>query len=108
MGESFSLPYDTEEVIFFSISWDGLNFTRMDYRERDWMESHATSRMSVPGRVPAYYRAENLAWPYFGPGKFTFTTYDTGIFTLYIGGSDLNGNQIAETYKMQAIINPGD
>ena len=108
LGGVFFLPYDTEEVIFFSLSYDGLNFTRLNYRERDWMELHA------PGGIPSYYRAENLAWPYFassgnsGPGQFTFTSYDTGIFTLFIGGLDASGSRVSETFKMQAIVNPSD
>lgn len=109
LGGIFFLPYDTEEVIFFSISFDGTNFIRLNYRERDWMELHSSSRMSFPGSVPSYYRAENLGWPYFGPGQFTFTSYDTGIFTLFIAGTETGtGNMVNETFKMQAIVNPGD
>ena len=108
LGGVFFLPYDCEEVIFFSISYDGSNFIRLNYRERDWMERNGGSMVSIPGGTPSYFRGENLGWPYFGPGKFTFTSYDTGIFTLYVAGSDAQDNQIAETYKMQGIINPGD
>ena len=108
LGGVFFLPYDTEEVIFFSISYDGINFIRLNYRERDWMERNGGSMVSLPGGTPSYFRAENLAWPYIGPGKFTFTSYDTGIFTLFIAGTDFSGNMVNETYKMQAIVNPGD
>jgi hypothetical protein len=103
----FFLPYDTEEVIFFSIS-NGAGFVRMNYRERDWVERHAIWQSSVPGGIPTFHRAENLAWPYFNPGQFTFTSYDTGIFTLFIGGLNSDGSRVSETYKMQAIVNPGD
>lgn len=109
LGGVFFLPYDAEEVVFFSISYDGLNFTRLNYRERDWMELHAQAPIITPGGIPAYFRAENLGWPYFNPGKFTFTSYDTGIFTLFIGGLESGtGNRVSETYKMQAIVNPAD
>lgn len=115
LGGIFFLPYDTEEVIFFSLSYDGLNYVRLNYRERDWTELHSNSRVTVPGGLPSYYRAENLAWPYLasgdgstGPSQFTFTSYDTGIFTLFIGGLDVDGNRVSETYKMQAIVNPDD
>ena len=108
LGGVFFLPYDTEEVIFFSISYDGSSFIRLNYRERDWMERNSGSMVSIPGGTPSYFRAENLAWPYIGPGKFTFTSYDTGIFTLYIAGTDVNGSMVNETFKMQAIVNPGD
>lgn len=108
-GGAFFLPYDAEEVIFFSISYDGINFIRLNYRERDWMERNGSSMVSLPGGIPSYFRAENLAWPYFSPGKFTFTSYDTGIFTLFIGGTEsLTGSRVSETYKMQAIVNPAD
>jgi hypothetical protein len=108
-GGSYFLPYDCEEVIFFSISFDGTNFVRLNYRERNWMELRGGARVSLPGSTPVYHRAENLAWPYFGPGQFTFTSYDTGIFTLFIAGTDmLTGNMVNETFKMQAIVNPGD
>jgi hypothetical protein len=108
-GGSYFLPYDAEEVIFFSLSFDGINFNRLNYRERDWMERHGGARIALPGTAPTYHRAENLAWPYFGPGKFTFTSYDTGIFTLFIAGTDAaTGNMVNETYKMQAIVNPSD
>lgn len=109
LNGSFFLPYDTEEVIFLSISYDGSNFLRLNYRERDWSERNVGSMISLPGTVPFYCRGENLAWPYFGPGQFTFTSYDTGIFTLFIGGIETDtGNRVSETYKMQAIVNPGD
>lgn len=109
LGGSFFLPYDCEEVIFFSISYDGTNFIRLNYRERDWMERNAGSMVSIPGGTPSYYRSENLGWSYFNPGTFTFTSYDTGIFTLFIAGTDAaTGNMVNETYKMQAIVNPSD
>jgi hypothetical protein len=109
LGGVYFLPYDTEEVIFFSVASDGANFTRLNYRERDWMERHASSQVTVPGASTTYHRAENLGWPYFAPGKFTFTSYDTGIFTLFIAGTDAaSGSMVNETFKMQAIVNPGD
>lgn len=104
----FFLPYDTEEVVFFSVAGDGTNFSRLNYRERDWLERHATSQVSIPGSAISYYRAENLAWSNFNPGQFTFTSYDTTIFTLFIAGTDASGNMVNETFKMQAIVNPGD
>jgi hypothetical protein len=115
LGGVFFLPYDTEEVIFLSISYDGTNFKRLNYRERDWIERNTGMRNFLPGGTPNYHRAENLAWPYFasggglGPGKFTFTSYDTGIFTLFIAGTDATtGSMVNETYKVQAIVNPSD
>ena len=100
------LPLDAEEVIFLSLSTDGVNYARLVYRERDWIERFAGNAASVAGRNPFYYRAENLAWPYLNPGQLTFTTYDPVLFVLFISGLDINGNTVQETYKMQAVINP--
>lgn len=106
LGGRLFLPYDCEEVIFLSISYDGANYLRLNYRERDWLERFNGSAASVPGGTPSYYRAENLAWPYLNPGTFTFTSYDPAIFTLFISGLDGNGNVVQETFKMQAVVNP--
>jgi hypothetical protein len=100
------LPLDAEEVIFLSLSSDGVNYRRLAYRERDWIERFGGNAASVVGGNPFYYRGENLAWPYLNPGKLTFTTYDPVLFTLFISGLDANGNTVQETYKMQAAINP--
>lgn len=101
------LPFDTEEVIFLSFSYDGISYTRLTYRERDWIErvGGGLRAATLPGNTPWFYRAENLAWPSFNPGQLTFTSYDKGIFTLYIAGSDTNGYPVDETFKMQAITN---
>jgi hypothetical protein len=105
LGRIF-LPLDAEEVIFLSLSTDGVNYTRLAYRERDWIERFALNAAAVAGRQPFYYRAENLAWPHLNPGKLTFTTYDPALFVLFISGLDANGNTVQETYKMQGAINP--
>lgn len=100
------LPYDAEEVIYLSLSTDGNNYTRLRYRERDYLERFGAQALAVPGGEFCYYRAENLAWPHLNPGQLTFTTYDTVLFVLFISGLDQNGNVVQETYKMQAAINP--
>jgi hypothetical protein len=100
------LPYDAEEVIFLSISYDGTYYTRLAYRERDWLERYGSNQVTVPGNSPFYYRAENLAWPYFNPGIFTFTTSDKASFSVYIEGRNANNYPISEAFNMQGIINP--
>lgn len=102
----FFLPFDAEEVIFLSMSYDGRGYTRLAYRERDWIERVASSQVSLPGNTPWFYRGENLAWPAFNPGLLTFTSYETAIFDLYVAGTSSAGFPIAESYKMQAITNP--
>ena len=34
----FFLPYDAEELIFCKMARDGINYTRLNYRDRDWIE----------------------------------------------------------------------
>jgi hypothetical protein len=100
---SLFLPYDAEEVIFLKLSRDGVNFMRLNYRERDWIERvWATTLYSLPGNWPLYYRGENLAWPYINPGIFTFTTSYPTPFTVYIEGKDFNNNPINESFYLQA------
>jgi len=97
----FFLPYDAEEVIFCSMSYDGVNYIRLAYRERDWIERFTYPSVTVPGNTPWFYRAENLAWPYPNPGKFTFTTSNAAPFTLYIAGRDSGNLLIEESFILQ-------
>ena len=98
------LPYDAEEVIFLKLSRDGVNFARLNYRERDWIERVGGNQYSLPGNVPLFYRAENMAWPYIGPGKFTFTTTYTSPFNVYIEGKDSNNNLVNESFILNAAV----
>jgi hypothetical protein len=99
------LPYDAEEVIFCSLSYDGLYFTRLTYRERDWIERFGSWQITLPGNIPWFYRSENLAWPSFSPGHFTFTTTDKSSYELYIQGIDQNGYPANESFLMQGVVN---
>src|ERR1700745_4049491 len=38
LNGSVFLPYDCEEVIYLALSYDGQNYSRLDYRERDWID----------------------------------------------------------------------
>jgi hypothetical protein len=100
------LPYDAEEVIFCSLSYDAQSYVRLTYRERDWIERFATPAFTLPGNTPWFYRAENLAWPYFSPGRFTFVTTDKSSFSVYISGRDSNDFPISESFNLQGINNP--
>lgn len=101
MNGVFFLPYDAEEVIFCSLSYDQQSYIRLSYRERDWIERFTYPAYNLPGNTPWFYRAENLAWPYLNPGKFTFTTANPTPFNVYIAGLDANNNKIAESFIMQ-------
>lgn len=100
------LPYDAEEVIFLKLSRDGVNFMRLNYRERNWIERVGGNQSSLPGNIPLFYRAENMAWPYIGPGKFTFTTTYASPFNVYIEGNDSNNNQVNESFILNAAVDP--
>lgn len=101
------LPYDTEEVVFLALSADGgLTYTRIDYRERDWIERRAGTSIGTPSSLPLFYRGENLAWPGINPGKFTFTTSDKSSVNVYIEGRDLSNNPVSESFIVQGIVNP--
>jgi hypothetical protein len=102
----FFLPYDAEEIIFVSLSRDGVNFTRISYRERDWIERIGGSQHSLPGATPLYYRGENMAWPYIQPGKFTFTATSPSPFNVYIEGRDASNNPINESFNLNASVQP--
>ena len=103
---SIFLPYDCEESIFLSLSRDASNYTRLDYRERDWIERVTGPVFSLPGNLPWYYRGENLAWSYNSPGIFTFTTSTPDAFTVYIEGVDANDYPVNETFILNATVPP--
>ena len=103
----FFFPYDAEEMIFCKLSRDGAYYTRLNYRDRDWIERiWSNSLYSLPGNLPYYYRSENLAWPYIGPGQLTFTTSDQSPFNVYLEGKDFNGNPLSESFIMSATLLP--
>ncbi len=100
------LPYDAEEVIFLSLSYDARSYVRLTYRERDWIERFAAPAFTLPGNTPWFYRAENLAWPYFNPGRFTFTSSEKSPFSVYISGQDTDGSPQSESFILQGTVNP--
>jgi len=107
MNGVFFLPYDAEEVIFCSLSYDGVSYVRLNYRERDWIERFTYPAYNLPGNTPWFYRAENLAWPYPNPGNFTFTTSNKDPFNVYIAGRDANDQPISESFIMQGTPQAG-
>jgi hypothetical protein len=100
------LPWDADEIVFLSLSYDSQNYIRLTYRERDWIERFVAPRFNLPGNTPWYYRAENLAWPELSPGNFTFTTIEPSPFNVYIAGRDANDFPISESFILQASKNP--
>ena len=88
-----------------SLSYDGQNYIRLTYRERDWIERFVAPRFNLPGNTPWYYRTENLAWPELNPGQFIFTTIEKSPFEVYIAGRDANDFPISESFILQGINN---
>ena len=104
LNGAFFLPYDSEEIIFLSMGYDGVNYTRLSYRERDWIERNLYPHYAVPGYVPWFYRAENLAWPSFNPGQITLTCASKSPFQALVSGYDQNNMPVSESFLMQGII----
>jgi len=101
LNGGFFLPYDAEEVVFCSLSYDQHFYTRLEYRERDWIERAAPTSASLPGLIPWFYRAENLAWPVIPAGPVTFTTANASPFAVYIAGRDNSDLPISERFILQ-------
>jgi hypothetical protein len=103
LGGAFFLPFDAEEVISLSLSYDGQNYIRLTYRERDWIERFVAPVYTLPGNSAFFYRAENLAWPAISPGQITFASAEPAPVTVYISGRDANNFPISETLVLQGI-----
>jgi hypothetical protein len=108
LGGRIFLPYDAEEIIYLSLSRDGQNYQRLNYRERDWIERFAGITFTLPGNLPWYYRAENLAWPSLSPGIFTFTTSELSSINVYIEGQNLAGAPVSEAFILNATPDPSN
>jgi hypothetical protein len=104
LGGVFFIPLDTEEVVFCKFSRDGINFQRLMYRERDWVERTTGGNAYAPYRLPMFYRAENYAWPYVNPGILTLTTTELTAFAVHIEGLDANGNGVQDDFTLVASL----
>jgi hypothetical protein len=103
---TFFIPLDAEELIFCKFSRDAVNYVRLTYRERDWIERITRGNWLAPYNIPFFYRAENLAWPYLNPGKLTLQTSEITSFQVHIEGSDANGFRVQEDFLLLATQNP--
>jgi hypothetical protein len=102
LNGAFFIPVDTEEVIFCKISQDGVNYRRVEYRERDWIERVTGGNELAPFSRPIFYRSENLGWPYSNPGKLTLTTFELTPFQVHIMGANSQGASVEEDFQMVA------
>ena len=102
----FFLPYDAEEMIFCKLSRDSVNYQRLQYRDRDWIERAYYTAIVQPGYTPFYYRTENLGWPSIAPGQLTFSTVEQSPFNIYIEGKDFSGNPLSESFILNGTLLP--
>jgi hypothetical protein len=102
LSGAFFIPLDTEEMIFLKLSQDGVNFRRVEYRERDWIERVTGGNELAPFSRPIFYRSENLAWPYLNPGTFTLSTLELTPFQVHLEGLNQQGWGVQEDFVMAA------
>jgi hypothetical protein len=105
LGGVFFIPLDSEEVVFLKFSRDDLNWTRLSYRERDWIERASFGNAFMPYSQPLYYRSENLAWPYLSPGKLTLQTSSLTSLAVHIEGYTSGAFRASEDFLMSATQN---
>jgi hypothetical protein len=107
LGGTFFIPLDTEEVIFVKFSRDAINYVRLTYRERDWIERVGSGNFLGPYLTPVFYRSENLGWPYLNPGRLTLQTSELSSFAVHIEGLDSNGFGVQDDFLMVATQQSG-
>jgi hypothetical protein len=105
LNGTFFIPLDAEELIFCKFSRDAINYLRLTYRERDWIERYSGGRVILPYYIPFFYRAENLGWPYLNPGKLTLQTSELSSFQVHVEGLDANGFGVQDDFLMVATQN---
>jgi hypothetical protein len=105
LGGAFFIPLDAEEVVFLKFSRDALNYTRLNYRERDWIERVSFGNAFMPYSQPLFYRSENLAWPYLSPGKLTLQTSALTSFAVHIEGITTGGPRASDDFLLSATQN---
>jgi hypothetical protein len=107
LNGAFFIPLDTEEVVWCKLSRDGVNYQRLTYRERDWVERVSGGNSLAPFSMPVFYRAENLGWPYLNPGKLTLTTLELASFPVHIEGLNSAGYGVQDDFLMAATQQAG-
>lgn len=107
LNGTFFIPLDAEEIVFCGLSRDNLNFQRLTYRERDWLERVSGGNyVAPPYGTPIFYRSENLGWPYLSPGKITIQTSELTSFAVHIEGLNSNGYGIQDDFLLSATKDP--
>jgi hypothetical protein len=97
--DTFWLPVDSELIIWVVPFINGMKYSRLRYRERDWIEQNAAigPYFTNYGPIPCYfYRAPNVALPSTNPGALSFSVLDTSPISIYVAGKDASGKAISE------------
>jgi hypothetical protein len=100
--DTFWLPLDAELIIWVVPFINGIKYSKLAYRERDWIEQHAAigPYFSNYGPIPSYfYRAPNVALPSVNAGTLSFRVLDTSPISIYVAGKDTNGNPTSEKFS---------
>ena len=107
--DSFWLPVDSELIMWVVPFINGIKYSRLAYRERDWIEQNAAigPYFTNYGPIPCYfYRAPNTALPTTDAGAVTFSVLDTSPVEIYLAGKDATGNQVSERFLVSTSM-PG-
>ena len=107
--DKFWLPVDAELIVWCVPFINNIKYSKLVYRERDWIENHAAigPYFTNYGPIPCYfYRAPNVALPTANAGSLTFSVLDTSPINIYIAGKDANGNAISEKFSASTSM-PG-
>ena len=98
--DTFWLPLDAELIVWVVPFINNVKYSKLAYRERDWIETHAAigPYFTNYGPIPCYfYRAPNVALPSANPGAIILSVLDTTPVTIYLAGTDSSGNQVSES-----------
>ena len=107
--DTFFLPIDCELIVFVVPTVNGVKYSRLAYREQDWIQQNASigPYQTNFGPIPCYYyRSSNLALPSLNPGVLSFGVLDTSSINIYVAGEDANGNPLSEKMSV-ATASPG-
>jgi hypothetical protein len=107
--DRFWLPIDAELILWVVPFISGIKYSKLAYRERDWIETHAAigPYFTNYGPIPCYfYRSPNVALPSANPGSLSFSVLDTSPVQIYVVGKDATGNRLSETMLASTSI-PG-
>jgi len=105
--DTFWLPIDCELIVWVVPMINGVKYSRLAYRERDWIEQNAAigPYFTNYGPIPCYfYRGPNTALPTLNAGALTFSVLDTSPINIYVAGKDASGKAISEKLSASTAV----